>query len=230
MHNFIFSENIKYRMFVPLGGGLGPELLVPHPPPGVPPGSMTTAPPTGNGNKLPKLEQVIKSRAASSDSGSTGSGHHEGVTRRSGDTTPLDLSKSPDSLNNSGSQNNNRCESVAGLSDTESETILSDQSRQQLPPPLRRASTLTPHTGSGTAVTTGSGKGSPLSLEDQSKSREIEVQLQFLKAKQLEFLKDQHQKQAVALAAAQAAAVAGMYIITTGILISKLHVFLCLFL
>ena len=211
MHNFIFSENIKYRMFVPLGGGMGPELLVPHPPPGVPPGSMTgsgIAPPTGNGNKLPKLEQVIKSRAASSDSGSTGSGHHDGVTRRSGETTPLDLSKSPDSLNNSGSQNNNRCESVTGLSDAESETILPDQIKQQLPPPLRRASTLTPHTGSGAASATG--KGSPLSSEDQLKSREIEVQLQFLKAKQLEFLKDQHQKQAVALAAAQAAAVAGM--------------------
>jgi hypothetical protein len=213
MHTFLFSESIKYRMFVPLGGGMGPELLVPHPLPGVPPGSMTgsgTAPTTGNGNKLPKLEQVIKSRAASSDSGSTGSGHHEGVTRRSGETTPLDLSKSPDSLNNSGSQNNNRCESVTGLSDTESETILPDQSKQQLPPPLRRASTLTPHTGSGAAVAATTGKGSPLSSEDQLKSREIEVQLQFLKAKQLEFLKDQHQKQAVALAAAQAAAVAGM--------------------
>ena len=184
-------------MFVPLGGGLGPELLVPHPPPPVPP-AMTSTP----SNNLPKLEQKTREIRESSDS-SSGSGNE--ARRRSGETTPLDLSKSPDSLNCS--SNNNRSESVA--SDTElGETILPDQ--RHLPPPLRRASNMlkdqASHPGGSAAV---SGGGTSPVSEDQLKSREIEVQLQFLKAKQLEFLKDQHQKQAVALAAAQAAAVAG---------------------
>ena len=152
-------------MFVPLGGGLGPELLIPPPPP--PPGMMpagSSTPPS----PLPKLEKA----RSEGDPGE----------RKSGDTTPLDLSKSPDS------QNNNRAES-----DTESETILPD--RRQLPP-LRRGSvkeTL----------------DDPLRAKTPARaSLEIEAQLHFLKAKQLEFLKDQHQKQAQALAAAQVAAVA----------------------
>ena len=131
-----FTESIRYRMFVPLGGGLGPELLVPPhgPAPPLPP-SLTgsaTGPPTGNVNKLPKLEQIVKNRTGSSDSGSTSGSGNESVARKSGETTPLDLSKSPDSLN---CGNNNRCESVGAVSDTESETIVPDQ--RQLPPPLR---------------------------------------------------------------------------------------------
>ena len=184
-------------MFVPLGGGLGPELLVPHPPPPVPP-AMTSTP----SNNLPKLEQKTREIRESSDS-SSGSGNE---ARRSGETTPLDLSKSPDSLNCS--SNNNRSESVASDTEILGETILPDQ--RHLPPPLRRASNMMKDTHPGSSAVSGGGGTSPVS-EDQLKSREIEVQLQFLKAKQLEFLKDQHQKQAVALAAAQAAAVAGRY-------------------
>ena len=50
-------------MFVPLGGRLGPELLVPDPLPGVPPGSMTgssTAPSTKSGSKLPNWNRSSK--------------------------------------------------------------------------------------------------------------------------------------------------------------------------
>ena len=60
-------------MFVPLGSGMGPEVLVP---PGGPPPQ-----------NLPKLEKI---RSESSESSG----------RRSGETTPLDLSKSPDSHKN----------------------------------------------------------------------------------------------------------------------------------
>ena len=172
-------------MFVPLGGGLGPEVLVPHPPPSITP-TIPESLSTGTGNaKLPKLEPA-KNRADSSDSSSASSGTEGPTVRRSGETTPLDLSKSPDSLNNS---HNKSSESIVG-SDTEGESILPNQ--RHLPPPLRRASNLMKETGNAGISPSGTGNRSPVS-EDQLKSREIEVQLQFLKAKQLEFLKDQHQ-------------------------------------
>lgn len=157
-HTILFiAENVKYRMFVPLGTDLPSSAAAANP-------LMSSSPPN-----LPKLEKNPESNG------------HQGL--RSGETTPLDLSKSPD--------NNNRRSCSESISDNED---LMDG--RILPPPLRLAQQ--PRSIS---------RDSSASKEDAHRN-EIEAQLQFFKAKQLEFLKDQHQKQAAALAAAQAAAVA----------------------
>ena len=193
------KESIKYRMFVPLGGGMGPELLAP--PPGVAPppglldprapsrgsvgggGGPSSPPLLGLGN-LPRLE---KARSESD------LGEETVIPRPGASSTPLDLSKSPEANNNRAAATPGDVAGGGSMSDTEAADPLSlvpsgDHQRPPLPP-LRR--------------------GSLVKDEDlRSHQREIESHLQFLKAKQLEFLKGQQQKQAVALAAAQAAAVA----------------------
>ena len=105
------KENIKYRMFVPLGGGLGPELLAP--PVGPPPALI---PSDTRGGPSPTLPKLIEKARSESDLE---------VTRPVGSSTPLDLSKSPEANNNRGD-----------ISDPE-ETIVPDQRPL---PPLRRGS------------------------------------------------------------------------------------------
>ena len=157
------KENVKYRMFVPLGGGLGPELLAPSPGAGPP---IPT--PANIMSPLPKLEKV-PTRPESRDS----SGEREISRRKSGETTstttPLDLSKSPEvdrSIN----------------SDSEQEAILPDQ---RALPPLRRVSIVkedelkSPPSAASSSAPPAAAAANP----------HIEAQLQFLKAKQLEFLK-----------------------------------------
>ncbi len=150
-------------MFVPLGGGLGPEVIA--------------APPQAPSSQalLQVTPPVSKARSESSEVSSE-------QRQRSGETTPLDLSKSPDHPANHSRDFSDTEDSAASL-----DTGVTHQRLTTLPPLQRRASK---------------------ENHDSLKSRELEAQLHFFKAKQLEFLKDQHQKQAAALAAAQAAAVA----------------------
>ena len=109
------KENVKYRMFVPLGGGLGPELLAPPTVPPIPPSPGIISP------NLPKLEKVPTTRQSESRDSSSERERH----RKSETTTPLDLSKSPEMMDRSLN------------SDSESEAILPDQ---RALPPLRRVS------------------------------------------------------------------------------------------
>ena len=121
------KESIKYRMFVPLGGGMGPELLAPPvPPPGLldprAPSRGSVGGPSSPPGNLPRLIEKARSE---SDLGETV------VPRPGASSTPLDLSKSPEANNNRGD--------VGGSSDTEDPlSILPDQ-RPPLPP-LRRGS------------------------------------------------------------------------------------------
>ena len=157
------KENVKYRMFVPLGGGLGPELLAPPPPvaPPIPPSPGIISP------NLPKLEKVPVPVSRSSESRDSSSERRKSGSSELTSTTPLDLSKSPEiDLNRSLN------------SDSESEAILPDQ---RALPPLRRVSIVKEDELKSTPArpSAASPAGNP----------HIEAQLQFLKAKQLEFLK-----------------------------------------
>ena len=115
------KENVKYRMFVPLGGGMGPEIIAPPGMPPIPPVPQVLPTPTppvvpspSMVSPLPKLEKIRPESRESSE-------NNQG--RKSGDTTPLDLSKSPE-VNTS-------------LNSDSEETIIPDQRPL---PPLRRVS------------------------------------------------------------------------------------------
>ena len=107
------KENIKYRMFVPLGGGLGPELLAPP----VPPAGLLDPAQNRTGGLSPgTMPKLVEKARSESDLE---------VPRPGASSTPLDLSKSPEANNNRGD-----------ISDVE-DTIVPDQ---RPPPPLRRGS------------------------------------------------------------------------------------------